>query len=128
MNVQTILNDAATLAGSKATGQDLSGDQNALYLRTLNRLLHSWLIENIDLGFSDVDATDELYIEQSEELAVVYNLASLIYEAESRPINQAVYMRAGELYSTLQAKHLERSEAEMPRALTRSKRFNIING
>lgn len=123
-----LINDAAELAGAKAVGQEVSGDHAPRYLRALNRMLHSWRDDGVDLGFFDAELTDEIHIDSASFQAVVYNLAVLIYELEGRPFNQAVYLRAGKLFDDMKAKEIYFKEAELPRALTRRQGFNINEG
>lgn len=126
---QTLINDAADLAGVKSDGQDLAGGQNARYLRSLNRLLDSWKDQGVDLGLSALAAGDTVYIEDAEELAVQYNLATIIYELSGRPVNGAVYQRANDLFEALQDKYLEPKEMVIPLSLRNNKSgFDINNG
>lgn len=126
---QTLINDAADLAGVKSEGQDLAGGENAKYVRFLNRLLDSWRDQGVDLGLSTLAAGDTVYIDDAEELAVQYNLATMIYESSGRPVNVAVYTRANDLFNTLRDKYLEPNQMSVP--LTLQKRytsFDINNG
>ena len=126
---QTLIDDAADLAGVKSESQSLTGGQTARFLRALNRLFDSWRDSGVDLGLSGLAAGDTVYIDDAEELAVVYNLATIIYELSSRPVNVAVYQRASELFATLQAKYLEPKEMSIPLALqNRRVGFDINNG
>ena len=126
---QTLINDAADLAGVKSEAQSLTGGDTARYLRSLNRLLDSWRDMGVDLGLGTLAAGDTVYIDDAEELAVQYNLATIIYELSGRPVNGAVYQRASDLFSTLQDKYLEPKQMKVP--LTLQKRytsFDINNG
>ena len=126
---QTLINDAADLAGVKSEGQDLKGGQNARYLRALNRLLGSWRDSGVNLGLDTLAAGDTIYIDAAEELAIQYNLATIIYELESRPANVAIYNRANELFRVLEPKYLDIKEMTIPLALqNRRSGYDINNG
>lgn len=124
----TIISDAADLAGSLGQGKALSGPKSASYLRMLNRMLGSWVNDGIDLGLSDLASGDEVYIDADDELAIVYGLATIIYEIEKRSVNPAVYQRASELLVDLQAKYLDIKELEIPLSLQRHSYYDINNG
>lgn len=127
-NTQELISDAADLAGAKAVGSTLAGELLERYLKMLNRMLSSWRDQGIDLGVYDLGIDDEVYIEDAEELCAVYNLATMIYELEGRPVNAAVYNRAGELFSAMQDKYLAPQEMEIPRELRKPRGFNITHG
>lgn len=122
---QTLINDAADLAGVKAQGQDISGGRNARYLRALNRMIAAWRTSGVDLGVSTLAAGDTVYIDSEDEEAIEYNLAARIYEIESRPVNPSIYGRAQELKSNLDAKYLDVSEMELESSLIYRGYFDI---
>lgn len=125
---QTLIKDAAELAGALAQGQTLSADRSSRYLRDLNRMLDGWQNDGLDLGLSTLTLTSTVYVDASDEDAIVYKLATRIMETSKRPPNPAIYNRAEMLYNNLEAKHLDIQEMSIPLELQSRGKYDINKG
>ena len=125
---QTIINDAADLAGVVGVGASIEGGDNAKYLRALNRMIAGFKNDGVDLGLSSLAAGDTVYVDDSDEEALVYQLATRIFEIVKRPVSPAIYQKAQLAYEDLQAKYLEICEMEIPDSLKSYHYYDINNG
>lgn len=125
---QELINDAADLAGVLSEGQTLEAYPNKRYLRALNRMLSSWKDQGVDFDLSELLAGSTVYVDDSEEDAIVYGLAVKIYEMEGRSINPAIYQTAQRLFDTLVAKYLDPKDLKVPLSLKRNLTYDITHG
>lgn len=83
-----IINRAAKTTKILAAGETLEDEDAQDILDSLNEMLHAWEINyGIDLGHSDLDLTDTVYLPDSHLQAVRYNLAKNISHEYNAPLS-----------------------------------------
>ncbi|MCR9215302.1 MAG: hypothetical protein NXI13_16415 [Proteobacteria bacterium] len=88
----TMINDAARLIGMTATGQTLSAEEVTDALSALNQMLHSWELDNIILGHSDLGQNDTIQLPSSYMETIKYNLAvKIAADIPIMPSNYVIY-------------------------------------
>lgn len=125
---QTIINRAATLANILPVGGTLASNINNHLLDLLNDLFESWKNKGIDLGVSTLALSDTVYIDDSDLLAVRYNLAVSCYDVINRAPNPVIIQKAQELLQELQAKYHDINDLSMPESLNSRYSFDINSG
>ena len=100
-------------------------------LESLNDLLHSWELDGIDLGHTDLTLTDEVQLPDSHIRAIRYNLAADIsseYGVQLGPIDAE---RATNGFRMLQAHYARPGKLKIPTQLAaigqRYGRYRILN-
>ena len=124
----TIISDAATLAGVVASGQGISAEHDAQYLRFFNMMLDQWANVGVDLGIGSIASGDELYIDDADLLGVTFNLAVLIAKLRRKPIDPDIKRDAMNFFSDTLAQHQPEMDQQInPILLMNTASPNILN-
>jgi len=116
---QDLINSSAKQAGILAEGQALEGGINSDALDRLNRLIARFQNDGIFLGLSQLNAADELFIDDADEEALELSLTLRLMLRHRRPIQPGL-SEAGRIAVTeLRAKYTIIKEMPLDRALTR---------
>ena len=121
---------AAKTAKILAAGETMEDADAQDILDSLNDLLHSWELDGIDLGHTDLTLTDTVQLPDSHIRAIRYNLAADIsgeYGVQLGPIEAE---RASNGFRMLQAHYARPGELKIPRQLAyigRHHRYRILN-
>lgn len=112
-----LINQASRMAGVRGGSQTLAAEDSSTYLAILNQYVDSLTSEGLDLGIGTLSNSTTLYVEDSDLLALRYNLAQLIAEDSGLPLDLRVLARAEDLKRSMIEKYLDIPDAEMPDAL-----------
>jgi len=70
-----VVNRVAKTSKILAAGEALAAEDAQDILDSLNEMLHSWELEGIALGHSDMELTDDVYLPDSMLRAIRWNLS-----------------------------------------------------
>lgn len=98
-----IVIDALKIAGVVAAEETPSADMIADAVTRLNRMLHSWELEGVDLAWSDVAQSDTLGVDDAYLDGITYNLAVRLCPEYGRQAPPEVAAIAGSKFSHIKA-------------------------
>lgn len=131
MKATKMVEYAARDIGLYEAGQDLSAEDKADILVILNMMLKSWENDGIEMGYSDVELDDELYVPEEHELAVRFNLALMIApQYEHAQVSPIIISEGPRLYRKVRDYYTKPGDMVLDRTLTHTtnrRRFNILN-
>jgi hypothetical protein len=116
---QDLIDSSAKQAGILAEGQSLEGGINTDALNRLNRMLDRWQNDGIDLGLSNLAASDTIYVDDADEEAIELNLTLRLMVRHRRPISPGLSQAGQTALTELQAKYANITEMSLDNALTR---------
>lgn len=115
-----VVTDALKVAMIIAPTETPSADMIADGVTRLNRMLHSWALEGVDLNWSDVAQTDTLPLADPYLDGVVYSLAVRLCPEYGRPAPQEIAAIAGSKFSHIKTDAFTLDEPEHDIGLLRT--------
>ncbi len=104
MILHDLFDEALSLIGVLAEGQEATKEQCLLCIRKINLLLAQWELDGIDLEFIPVDMDSlpqEVAIPSGSEHAVIYYLAFALAPNYRKTVTQEMYAAGQSFYSSL---------------------------
>jgi len=125
---QDLITSAARKAGILAEAQSLEAGINAQALATFNKMIARFQNNGIDFGLAKLNASDTVFIDDSDEEAVELQLQLRLMVNHRRNIPPGLSAAGKDALKELQAKYALIPEMELDLALTRRSDFDIIIG
>lgn len=127
---QNIIDDALEKSDIVGEGQSVPSDTNATALDLLNDMIASWKSKGLDLQLDTLSTGTTIYLDNSDILALKYNLSVLCSENYSLQPLPHVLRRSIELFDDLQGKYLEAGleEMELPVMFSGGRAYDINTG
>jgi hypothetical protein len=107
--------------GVVASDEPMTADQADNGINALNRMMHGWLLDGIDIGHIDLELADVFSMEPQFEEGCVYLLAERLSPDYSAPAN----FSPSRFKQRLSAAYLIIPDSKMDRTLTRRRSFWI---
>jgi hypothetical protein len=101
--------------GVVASDEPMTADQADNGINTLNRMMHGWLLDGIDIGHIDLQLADVFSMEPQFEEGCIYLLAERLSPDYSAPAN----FSTSEFKKRLSAAYLIIPNVKFDRTLTR---------
>lgn len=114
-----IVESAFRKIGVVASDEPMTADQADNGINALNRMMHGWLLDGIDIGHIDLDLADVFTMEPQFEEGCVYLLADRLSPDYSAPVN----FSTSDFKKRLSAAYLIIPDSKLDRALTRRRSF-----
>jgi len=125
---QDLITSAARKAGILAEGQALEPGINSEALSTFNKMIARLQNNGVDFGLAKLNASDTVFIDDSDEEAVELQFQLRLMINHRRVIPPGLSEAGRDALVELQAKYALIPEMDLDLALTRRSDFDIIIG
>lgn len=119
MQALEVVTRALRIVGVGVGGEALAAQESASGLAMLNAMLHSWVLEGVGGGHTDLDLTDEMAVPDNHIDAIVYNLAVRAAPELEGSVDQRIADLAVSTFQTLRSAYLDIDDMDMPTGLKR---------